>query len=377
MLKKNLLFFLAGIFLLSACQGLLSQSTPVPEIAPAESAAPALSSEEPVQTESPIIDQTATSIPSATAIPEYAIMQADRLNDLQVIATAAMDAPVSLSWSADASRLGVISVNGFSVFSADNAALLKSIVLSEPYYLMDASIERELIAVTTDQQSVEFRSMNTGEVISTLKPDELFLNGSFRPDGFGFLLSSAYSISAQEWDIETNQMTNQIEGFETAAPVYSARYNDQGSSIIWTARGTVQIYDIQTGQMGAVLGHEDFVNSSDLAPNGRLLAAATLGTIDGDFKPIVRLWDAFGGQILADMQTGESVASHVNFSPDGTLLVICSGPEVSIWQVETHTRLWQYTSQGGLMRDAKISPDGKTLAMVDESGTLQLLRINK
>jgi WD40 repeat protein len=242
---------------------------------------------------------------------------------------------------------------------------------------MDASIEREIIAVTTDQQSVEFRSMDTGEVLSTLKPDEMFLSGTFRPDGFGFLLSSAYSIAAEEWDIETNQLITKLEGFETAAPVYNARYNDQGTSIIWTARGTVQVYDVKMAEMGAVLGHEDFVNSSDLAPNGRMLAAATLGTVNGEFKPIVRLWDAFGGQVLADLPNGEAVASHVRFSPDGTLLVISSGTQASIWQVQSQTNIWQVASQGGTMRDAKISPDGKTLAIIAENGTLQFMRILK
>jgi WD40 repeat protein len=377
MLKKNLMFFLIVGLILSGCQGFPFQASPAAILVTAENTAEAPSADQPIQTEPAIAEPIATHQPSPTPIPDYEVIQMDRLEDLQVVATATVEAPVSILWSTDSSRLGILSTNGFSVFSGENAALLKSIVLAAPYSLMDASIEREIIAVTTDQLSIEFRSMDTGEVLSTLKPDEMFLSGTFRPDGFSFLLSSAYSITAEEWDVETNQMMSKVEGFETAAPVYNARYNDKGSSIIWTARGTVQVYDAKTGELGAVMGHEDFVNSSDLAPNGRMLAAATVGTIDGDFKPIVRIWDAFGGQILANLPTGESIASHVRFSPDGSLLVVSSGTTVSIWQVQTQANVWQAASQGGNMRDAKISPDGKTLAIIAENGTLQFMRILK
>jgi WD40 repeat protein len=376
MLHKNFMILLLAIFL-SSCQGSPSQVVSPTVPSSAEQTTEALLLGQPTLTELPQLEPSATSQPSPTAIPEYDEISLENLEDLMVAASAESESPVTIHWSKDSERVGVVGVNSFSIYSAAQGALLKSIVLAEPYYLMDASIEREMVAVTTDQQAVEFRSMDTGEVLSTLKPEEMFLNGQFRPDGYGFLLSSAYTIAAQEWDIETNQLFNQIEGFQTAAPVYAARYSDQGSSIIWVARGTVQVYDLQAGQFGAVMGHEDFVNSSDLAPNGRILAAATLGTVEGEFMPIVRLWDAFGGQILKDIPTGESIASRVHFSPDGSLLIVAAGTEVNIWQVETYAKVWQYTLSGGLIRDARISPDGKALAVVDEHGTLQLLRILK
>jgi WD40 repeat protein len=371
MVKKVLPILILFVMLLNACQNLplVQEGTSTPFVV--EIPQTPTTSE---TTIAPEIESSPTISPTATTIPEYDMLSPEILARLQVVVTMKTESPVSMTWSADSKKLGVLSVNGFSIFSAENGALLKSIVLSDPYRLLDASISRELVAVTTDQQSVEFRSMDTGDVVSTLTPDELFLSGSFHPDGYEFLLTSGYDIAAEIWDIEANQLVNTIDGFETAAPVYNARFNDQANSLIWTARGTVQVYDLQTGEFGAVMGHEDFVSSSDLAPNGKMLAAASLGTVDGNFRPIVRLWDAYGGQILGDIPNGDMVANAVHFSPDGTMLLFADSSGVSIWLVQGQNQLWQLPAQGSPIRDARFSPDNKAIALVDDDGNLQILR---
>ena len=374
MVKKNLSIFILFILVVSACQNV--PQTPQATVTSYDLVeTETLLSE--VDTATPAIEDTPTSVETATAIPEYAILEPDTLNRLQQVASATVQSPVSISWSADSQKIGVLSVSGFSIYSAENGALLKSITLSDPYRLLDASISREEVAVTTDQQTVEFRSMDTGDVVSSFTTDELFLSGSFSPDGFEFITTSGYSITAQIWDIETGQLVNTVEGFETAAPVYNARYNDQGTGLIWTARATVQVYDLQSGQFGAVMGHEEFVSSSDLAPNGRLLAAAAAGTIDGDYQPLIRLWDAFGGQILGDLQNGDSIANHVHFSPDGTMLLVAENADASIWSVQDQTRIWQLPAQGSSIRDARFAPDRKAIVTVADDGNLLILRVIK
>ncbi|MBI9048009.1 MAG: hypothetical protein JEZ00_01200 [Anaerolineaceae bacterium] len=373
MLKIRNYFAFTLLFLLSGCQMFstipVASATDVPH--GIEEIEPTLNPEE----VEPTAEDTAAPKPTATPIPLFVELSTANIADMHVAAESSVMQAYRLSWSLDSSRVAVLSTDGFSIFSAESGALLKSIVLGDPYRLMDASVERELIAVTTDQESVEFRSMDNGEIVSTLIPDELFLDGRFNTDGYNFLLSSGYDIAAKEWDIESGQLLKTVTGFETAAPVYHARYDDESTSLIWTARATVQVYDLVAGQFGKVLGHEDFVNATALAPNGRLLAATTLGTIDGEIMPIVRLWDAFGGQILADIPTGESIATSLHFSTDGTMLIMGGHSDITIWQVQDQLVLLKDSSTGGTIRDVKFSPDGKALAIVDESGSLKIMRV--
>ena len=322
-----------------------------------------------------IAEATETLRPTATSVPEFAELSTRNIMAMQAAVQSSVENPNEIVWSQDSSRVAVLSTDGFSIFSAESGALLKSIVLGAPYRLLDASIAKEWIAVTTDQEIVEFRSMDTGEIVTTLNPDDMFQTGQFSPDGYTFLLTSSYNIAASEWDIETGQMVNEVTGFTTAAPVYSARYDKTGTSLIWKARASVQVYDLDTGEFGQLLGHEDFVNASALAPNGRLLAATTAGTIDGDVIPIVRLWDAYGGQILADIPTGESIGLCVDFSADGSMVVMGGRTDLTVWQVQDQLVLLKNASSGGAIWDVKFSPDGKALAIVDESGTLRIMRV--
>ena len=371
--KLRHIYIIALTFLLAGCQMFSMapepQSTDSPHVVEEEIAS---ATPEIVET---VIEATETLRPTATPIPEYAELSTRNIMALQVAAESSVENPYHIVWSQDSSRVAVLSTDGFSIFSAESGALLKSIVLGDPYRLLDASIAKEWVAVTTDQESVEFRSMDTGEVVSTLDPEDMFQTGQFSPDGYTFLLTSSYDIAAREWDIETAQMVNEVTGFTTAAPVYNARYDKSGTSLIWTARASVQVYDMNTGEFGQILGHEDFVNATALAPNGRLLAATTAGTIDGDVVPIVRLWDAYGGQILADIPTGESIGLSVDFSADGSMVVMGGRSDLTVWQVQDQLVLLKSSSSGGVIWDVKFSPDGKALAIVDESGALKIMRV--
>jgi WD40 repeat protein len=359
--------------LLAGCQ--MFSIAPAPQATAEPNVVEEVQATETPQVVEPEADATETLRPTATPIPVFVELSTRNIASMQVAAQASAANPVKIIWSEDSSKVAVLSTDGFSIFAADTGALLKSIVLGQPYRLLDASIATEQIAVTTDQQTVEFRSMDTGEIVNTLDPGEMFQSGQYAPDGYTFLLTSSYDIAASEWDIETGQLLRTITGFETAAPAYNASYDKTASSLIWTARASVRVYDLVLGEFGAVLGHEDFVSATALAHNGRLLAAATAGTVDGDIIPIVRLWDSFGGQIIADIPTGESIGINLDFSADGTMLAMAGRTDLTVWQVVDQLVLLKSASSGGVIWDVKFSPDGKGLAIVDESGTLKIMRV--
>lgn len=115
-----------------------------------------------------------------------------------------------------------------------------------------------------------------------------------------------------------------------AVPVVAPDWGKFG----WWSRGTVHLVDMDSGAVGFRFSHEDFINSVAWSPDGRILAAATAGTIDGEYRPFVALWDATDGAELGTLADPNLPYQLVTFSPDGTQLVTWA-PEgqVVVWEV--------------------------------------------
>jgi WD40 repeat protein len=88
------------------------------------------------------------------------------------------------------------------------------------------------------------------------------------------------------------------------------------------------IWDPHTGrQLRVVEAHREDIPGLDFSPSGELLATA------GGFDGGVCLWHVSSGTLLWSVMPDRNRLSvkDVAFSPDGTLLVTCSGNEVQIW----------------------------------------------
>jgi WD40 repeat protein len=89
--------------------------------------------------------------------------------------------------------------------------------------------------------------------------------------------------------------------------------------------------DIETGETGSTLSHEDFVNDMTWSPDGSLLATAAAGTVNGNYSPIVVIWEAASGNALNTLVM-EEPAVDIDFSPDGARLAALSSSGVfQIW----------------------------------------------
>jgi WD40 repeat protein/serine/threonine protein kinase len=186
---------------------------------------------------------------------------------------------------------------------------------------------------------------------------------------------------------------------------YSVAFSGDGSQVAAACGdGTMKVWDLKTGQVVCLQGHEQYVFSVAFSPrDSRRLASASadktvrvwdLTTRKEVFPPLpgyegqsfaaaysvtfspdggrlaagseggtVRVWDATTGQLIRELPGHETKPTCVAFGPDGRM--IASGSwrgKVRIWDAQTGRCLLtlgeQLTSVSGLA----FSPDGRQLA---------------
>jgi len=324
----------------------------------------------------PVPSQSPTEEPQPVSSPEPARITAQNAAGLSVAhQTALEDNPFEIKWSADSAVLGVQKQDGLSLLNAADLSVASSVVIDEPVFLLDYSAEGRSMVTTVDQITLEIRDIATGEVRQTISRESPILDAVFSPDGKTLALASSLEIGVDLWDIEQGSLRQTLKGFETAAPVYSVKFSTDGQYLIWWARASVQVMPIATGQLGPMLSHEDFVGGLALSPDGQTLAAATAGTLDGEFMPYIRLWNAGSGQAIGDLKTGQQIPYSISFSADGNLLAASTDAYILIWNVPDQQQVAALTNPDGLVNAVAFSPDGRTLASSSEGGQLALWQV--
>ncbi len=230
----------------------------------------------------------------------------------------------------------------------------------------------------------------------------------FSPDG---LTLAAAGEKLQLWDARTGKQKVVLE--EHSDVVRSAAFSPAGKTLASAdVLGVIRIWDLATGTiMNSILGSSPVGDGTLLAfsPDGRVLATTTsdhqirfweMADIDEratfsraasaitslTFSPdskAVAVGDGSGAIRLRQLATGKRWGSDkahpsgvclVAFSPGGRFLISGSGVSgkagtVKVWEAATCTERAAY--EIGL-NPLAMSPDGKTLAAANVTGTIKL-----
>jgi RNA polymerase sigma factor (sigma-70 family) len=227
----------------------------------------------------------------------------------------------------------------------------------------------------------------TGKERAPMKPPPEGLAGPVRaleptdlaPDG-----KMAAMVDAKEvlhlWDTATGKGLLRINDPPVGHHVQAFSPDGKVLAVVHKDR-VVRLWDTATGkQLGALPLLPQILYPRAFSPDGRVLATSSPDST-------IRLWETATGKELGQLSWQDrTVARWLAFTPDGRALVSSHfvpkplpgskpGGSLRLWDVNTARLSRQFD---GPMSEASlaISPDGKTLAAGDASGTIHLWELS-
>jgi WD40 repeat protein len=286
--------------------------------------------------------------------------------------------PGQIVWSTDGSTFGVLWTNNsmpsssVNIYDARTLSQKSTYTIEDGANLLALSPDNKTIAVSKDNGvTIELRDAASGASLRTINAGGSGNIAAFSTDGKQLGVISMDQWAVTLWDVNSGQTLKTLTGFETAAPVYNAVFGDDGKTLLWHARATVQTQDIGSGAMGKAFSHEDFVNSFAISRDGSKLFTATAATVDGNYSPVVVVWDVASGNQLALLVNPDPV-SVLAVSADGRLVAAGSGNNIILWDVNAKAQLATLKGNSQSISYLAFSPDGRTLVSSCADGSVRL-----
>ncbi|MCB8987268.1 MAG: hypothetical protein H6661_05925 [Ardenticatenaceae bacterium] len=332
----------------------------------------------PTPTLAPTAVVPATAVPSATAVPATATAPATAPAASTAAAITAANAaslqpgePVpapqiyQMTWTPDSQLLRVGNKEGLHTIASDGRGEINFINTQALTGTLSFAQDGTLAALQ-DLHTVRLYAPETLQLQQTIADFGTATNIILAPDAGKLAVQSADNIAVTLYDLPGGQPAATLTGFETAAPVYGVQFDANWQTMIWIARATVQLMDVDSGQLGPRFEHEDFVGALALSPDGRILATATSATLNGQFTPIIKLWNAQTGDAIATLPQPALITS-LAFSPDGALLAAgTTDGSILFWDVQAQTMITTLDAPVEQVRQLAFSPDGRFLATADQ-----------
>jgi WD40 repeat protein/lipoprotein NlpI len=181
---------------------------------------------------------------------------------------------------------------------------------------------------------------------------------AFLPDG-KTLVSAAEDRSVRLWDVASGQVREQLAH---RGAVFSVALSADGRTLASGGEDrAVRLWNLERCPNQTTLQHPGGGNLVAFSPSGKTL-------ISGGSQ--LKLWDVATGH---EVQALRIPQTHLAVSPDGKLLAAWDATEVKLWELPTGQLRGTIPGQPGFHAGVlTFSPDGKTLALDSEDGSLRL-----
>lgn len=316
--------------------------------------------------------QPAQETPSST--PAASVISVENASSLQSVSRLDVSQVTSVKWTLDGKAFWIQGIHSASLYDSQTLQAIAGYDVGESTYIYDVSPDGHLVAYALEEPAVVLYDVLDRQEVGHIALDSYSQQAAFSPDGsmLGAISSDVWQITL--WDVKSGEQIKALTGFETAAPIYSFRFGDDGKTVTWIARATIQPMDIASAQLGPSIHHEDFISASALSPDGKLLATAAAGTVEGEFKPLVTIWDPHTAAQLAGFSDADTF-SALAFSPDSKLLAAAGKNKLLFFDMESMQAAGEIPTPVQFIHTLQFSPDGRALISAASEGIVQIWHI--
>jgi WD40 repeat protein len=208
---------------------------------------------------------------------------------------------------------------------------------------------------------------------------------AFHPDG-NRVVSGGADGSVRVWDLSSRRAIHVFPG--RGDSVHCVAVSPDGRWLATgDAGGDLRLWELDTGRLRALPGHESGLRSVAFSPDSRHLLSADAGglVVQSDVLTGIREFE-LRHRHDEDVATSETIGTNSRelghgtisaFTPDGrTIISVGTDEWVMIWDVATR-RLRDQIRCGSDIHGLSISPDGRHLALAQQSAATEILDLER
>ena len=230
------------------------------------------------------------------------------------------------------------------------------------------SADGATLASGSTRGQIQVLDLDSDRVIATLSGHTQEIRSlAFSPDGT--VLASGASDGIRLWDVTTQTRTGDLP-----VGVTSLAFSPDGATLASASEDGVRLWDLETQAEIASHSHggdrgRPEVNTVAFSPDGTLVAS-------GGDDTTVRLWDVATGNV-AVLEGHDRPVRSVAFSADGNQLASGADLAVILWDPGTKEKLVALQGEGRGVATVAFAPDGTTLAAGAEDGQIGLWDVSE
>lgn len=375
MTRKQLVWIIMALLFITVALA----SCDLPEVTPPPTQAPLPSAITPSEAAVPPPTEV-VEVPAPVTLP----IKSGDVQSLTITHRVAVSNIQQIIWAPDSSALALVTQNtdaadnqvyGVTLLNASDLSTM-SIYSSTGNRITSVAADGKTAAVI-NQDGMAFSLVDAGNTSGTPRSritDYLIGNVTISPDLRYVAVTKAELWEVILYDFNTLEEVRALSGFQTAAPIFNAGFNSSPQWLVWHARGTLQLQEIETGMLSNPYQHEDFVSNYTLSPDGMILASAAARYVNNEAVPVIILWDTLSAAELNALVIDEQV-NALQFSPDGKLLAVAAGKDLQIWDAAAGNLLTTLSGHTDIILELAFSPDQHAIASAGLDNQLNLWQI--
>jgi len=322
----------------------------------------------PIETSEPVSDQEL--LPTVTKAENAPVLKL-------VFSAPVRSGYFNAKWVEDNSSIWVFDTESAALYDSASGEMTAQFTPGENAVVYDVSPDGKTLAYSRDGVKIHLFDISTQADILSIQPDYPLSSAFFNIDGTLLGTNSRYydyDVKIYLWDTASGEETGILRGFDDGGLGYGASFGMDGKTLLWSAFMSFQAMDITTKKMGPILPHGDLV-SGKITTDGKVIGTISADMVEGEYQPVLTLWDADSGEILHQNVVLGSY-NIIAFSPDSSLLAAGIVEGVLFFTVPDGDEVLLLGSMEAVA-DLAFSPDGTKLLTCGAGGTLTIYEVNE